>query len=103
MIQPDDVLRDPPVSFDDWSRSFDQIAPDERARLNHSAVTLLRNPPAMRVLAELERNAIVHLVSCSLGSEKEAYNRLALVKGVQAFRKALETLAADEQFDKNTK
>jgi hypothetical protein len=95
---PPDVLRDRAVSFDDWCASFSRIDSDERHRLNEAAHALLNNASVMRVVAEIEKNAIQALVSTAGGDEEAFHSLRSLVLGVRAFRKALQKLDEDRAY-----
>lgn len=98
-MNPLDPFREAPVAFDEWVSSYDDPSKESRLELATAAKALLRNAPAMRVIAEIEKNAIVHLSACPLGNPVEAQNRLSVLNGARSFRKALQMLAQDQDFD----
>lgn len=98
-MTPNDLFRDQPVSFDDWCSAYSDTPREGREELASAARSLLRNRPAMRVLSEIEKNAVEALVRCPLGDPNEAHLKLSVVHGVRAFRKALDILAQDQAFD----
>ena len=99
MSLPPEVARYRAVSFDDWCEAFQVTDQEERERLQRGAVSVLQNQTAMRVLAEIEKNAIRAMVDAPLDDPSAAHARLTLVKGIRALRQALTALAQDRNFE----
>lgn len=96
---PEDPLRQAPQSFDQWTESFRIHDKEEVYKVSQAAGKMLKSPVFNRVLGEIERNAISALVNCSLKDPEEVMTRKMLVKGVQALRIALKTLASNAEFE----
>lgn len=94
---PEDPLRRAPMSFEEWRDSFTAADEDERDRVCDAAVTLMRTPAFIRVLAWLESQAMTHITRASVSDVEALREGKMMLHGIEAIRANLKGMAQDAE------
>ncbi len=95
-VIPEDPLRKAPLSFDEWTQSFDVADSEERERLCKAAYNLTKDPVVARVLSKLEAQTLMAMKTGLKGvREDERMEMLLLLRAVDKLRSELQAMASD--------
>jgi hypothetical protein len=90
----------PTQNFLEWYEGQFDLSREEIESLRNTADALLKNPHVLRLLTQLEANAMKYLSEADPANPQDMSTRVIMVQAVRALPKVLNALTEDKAFDK---